>query len=134
MKATSDELRIGHGIPDDKGQPLEPEEQPVDRVLGTDVLVTLGSAPGKGTPINRPMSGRVTVESTAGEMAAEFSEQCRLCTHWDQATFRSQWPNYDPAERDVQRALALEVSGVDALSAILRQRADSILFASLGRC
>lgn len=134
MKATTDELRIGHGIPDDKGQPLEPEEQPVDRVLGTDIAVTLGHGPGEGTPIDRPLPGRVIVESTAGEMAAEFSEQCHLCAHWDQALFRAERVAYDPREQDRQRAIVLELSGPEALDLVLRGRADSILDASFGRC
>ncbi len=134
MRATTDELRIGHGVPDDKGQPLEPEEQPADRVLGVPVNVTLGHGPGEGTPIDRPMPARVTVESTAGEMAAEFSEQCHLCAHWDQALFQRERRSYDPQEQDRQRAIVLELSGPEALDLVLRGRADSILDASFGRC
>lgn len=134
MKAITDEFRIGHGIPDDKGQPLEPEEQPVDHVLGTMLPVTLGNAPGEGTPIETPMRGRVTVESTAGEMAAELTEQCYLCAHWDPVLFRAERRTYDAREQDRQRAIAVEVSGPEALDIILRARADAILDASFGRC
>ena len=134
MKATSEELKIGHGYREEDGTPLEPEAQPVDRVLSTPIGVTVGHGPGQGTPIDASLRGNVTIESTAGEMAAEFTERCHLCKHWDQQTFQRARPNYPPAYQDRQRAIVLELAGPEALDLVLRQRADSILDAAFGRC
>jgi hypothetical protein len=136
MKATTDELRIGHGIPDEKGQPLEPEEQPVDRVIGTILPVTLGNAPGEGAPVETPMRGRVTVEGTALDAAVEFTEQCYLCEHWDQAAYRDarQRGLYAPSYLDEQRVHVLELASADELDQFERDRADKILDVTHGRC
>lgn len=134
MKATNDELIIGHGIPDEKGQPLDPEEQPVDRRLSTALPVTLGNAPGEGKLISLPMRSNVTVETTAGEIAAEFSRRCELCAHWDQATYRRERRTYDPDELNEQRASVLEIASAKQISDLATAHADAILDASLGRC
>jgi hypothetical protein len=134
VKATSDDLIIGHGITDDHGQRLEAEEQPVDRKLATVLPVSLGNGPGDGKLINVPMRGHVTVESTAGEIAAEFSRRCELCVHWDQATYQRERRSYDVDELNEQRASVLELASAAQLSAVGREHADAILDASLGRC
>ena len=136
MKAITDEVRIGHGIPDDKGQPLEPEEQPVDRIITTLGKVTYGNAPGQGTPVNMPVRASVTAELTANELAADFATQCEFCANWDPEGYRRDRMAgvITSDELDDQRANVLELANAAELDSFARDRADLILYETLGRC
>ena len=137
MKALDETIKIGHGIPDDRGTKLEPEEQPVDRVIDSTAAVTLGNAPGEGEQITQPLRVTVTDEMTADDAVDVFTRQCQFCMHWDQSTYRRERRLYDQEELDEQRAGVLEVASPRELARFgetALKNADAVLDATLGRC
>lgn len=137
MKALADTLQIGFGHRDADGTQLEPEEQPVDRILSAPLPVTLGNAPGEGTPMDVVMRGNVRAETTAGEVVELLGEACLYCAHWDSALYQRERPSYPIDDLNEQRAMILETATSEELASVPRERldfADVILDASMGRC
>lgn len=138
MKAITDTLKITHGQREEDGTKLEPEQQPVDRVITTVAPVTLGNAPGEGTPVTMPFRVNVTTEMDAITAAQELSRQCQFCRHWNQQEWYRDRIRYEGTAEgrkflDEQRALAIEAATSEELSSLQRESADPLLDLN-GKC
>lgn len=83
IEIESDVTQIASGVTDDKGQKLEPEEQPARRILGTHIDANYGQAiVGKG------LRSSVMLYDTAQQFALEAKSECRLCKHWNKRLWK----------------------------------------------
>lgn len=76
MKNLGERIDIGHGARADDGTKLEPEEQPVRRVIATEAEAK------HGDNVVGAIRTNITADMTAIEAAAILSQPCHLCMHW----------------------------------------------------
>lgn len=84
MKIKADLLRIGHGALSPKGEKLEPEEKPVERVLVTDFDANMKSGQHVGS-----IPGSIHYRDTAGDFAQKMRSQCWSCKHFNNDAWRA---------------------------------------------
>lgn len=60
------------------GTPVEPEEAPVHRILDAELPLSFNT----GQLISQKMPGEVTVDMSAGELAARMRSRCAECVHF----------------------------------------------------
>lgn len=100
MKIRADKIRIRTVPFDDKGDKMEPEAQPVQRIFETESQVTSQDGTLKGaTPT------QVIYETTVGELATAMRSPCFSCKHFDAHAWQkilSVWN--DPTSSLEQRA------------------------------
>lgn len=136
MKTTGDEFTIGHGIRDERGEKLEPEEQPVRRTLTTTADVTGGTVVQEaGSP---SMRASVSVDLDATEAATLLAESCQFCANWSQAEWRRDRTLLEStavgrADLDRIRVQAIDLDPSSILDDSQRQSADPILDC-MGKC
>lgn len=83
MKIKSDMLRIRTVPFDDKGQKMEPEQQPVQRVIHTDSPATMRNGQMVGTlPTN------IVMDTTVAEMVPGMRRPCFSCKHFDRRNWK----------------------------------------------
>lgn len=78
MKIKNDYFRIANAATDLKGKKLEPEAQPIQRVLETSF-----AAGGTNGQVYGQMGGEIASQSTAGEVAQRLRAMCAGCKHFD---------------------------------------------------
>jgi hypothetical protein len=78
MKIKSDYFRIAATATDLTGQKLEPEDQPVQRVLETSF-----QASGTNGQVFGQVGGEIAAQSTAGVVASRLRAMCAGCKHFD---------------------------------------------------
>lgn len=79
MKIKADLLRVRSVPVDDKGQKMEPEAQPAQRILKTDSEVTTRDGKKLGS-----IPTDIVYETSAGELAQAMRHPCFQCKHFDQ--------------------------------------------------
>lgn len=77
MRNLGERVDIAHGVRADDGTKLEPEEQPVRRVIATTADVKHGV-----NPTGAALRTSLTTEMNADEASRIMSEKCHLCAHW----------------------------------------------------
>lgn len=83
MRIRADLLRVRSLPYDDKGQPIEPEQQPAQRVFQTDSPAGLQGGPVQGT-----IPTEIIYETTAGHMAGAMRNPCFSCARFDRRAWR----------------------------------------------
>lgn len=87
---------------DEKGDKLEPEERPAQRLLDVSERVQLTN----GQKTEGSIRMQVSIEMSAGEIAAGFSSPCMLCKNFDTKAWREYF-----------RFLSSNVDGIRVLNA-----------------
>lgn len=132
MKIHGDRFQIGHGARDEKDQRLEPEEQPVRRILETSGTVNVGT-PEQGAPVGLSVPASVSAEMSAEDMEAVLATQCQFCANWDQAAWAKERHTINPIDLDRMRAQALDCAAGTVLTEQQKQSADPLLDC-MGKC
>lgn len=83
MKIKREFLSIANDARAEDGTKLEPEEQPIQRVMETVAPATMRSGQIVGA-----LPVEIVAHSTAQEMSAAKGRQCYLCRHWRNAQWR----------------------------------------------
>lgn len=78
MKIRQDLLRVRSNPYDDRGEKIEPEQQPAQRVLTTDAEVSMQGGAAVGT-----LPTQIVYETTAGELARAMRHPCFSCKNFD---------------------------------------------------
>lgn len=84
MEIKKDYLRIAHAATDLEGKKLDPEAQPVQRVMETDFAANLSNGQVVGA-----VGGEIAAQSTAGVVARRLRAMCAGCKHFDQKTWQT---------------------------------------------
>jgi len=131
VKNLRDTFQVGYGAREEDGTKLEPEQQPVRRVIESEASVTVGEAV---LPQTIPLM--VTAEMEAREAEALLSSQCQFCVHWRQDEFRKDRGGIARIDLDRMRAQALDCAEIENVNLSDEQiaTADPILDAVIGKC
>lgn len=140
MKTNSDQFQIGRGARDEHDQKLEPEEQPVRRILTSDAKMDAGDLGDaieaqQGRSLSVPLS--VTAEMIALDAIEMLARQCHLCVHWRRDEFQREKKILEATavgrrDLDVMRAQAIDC-GADVPENVDLSEADPVL-AIMGKC
>lgn len=113
MKIEGEKIEIAHVPYDDKGDKLEPEQQPARRLLYSPVDTKFDG----GTDTGHQMSTFISVEMTAEELAQGIAKPCRACRHFNKKA-ALEWYNraqQTPAGIEILRQFAAEHPNLDEL-------------------
>lgn len=127
LKIKADVLRIRNSALNAKGEKLEPEQQPAQRVLVTEFDASMQGGPKKGA-----IKGEVVYESTAGQLAAAIRNPCWSCSHFDKVAWKrlhSAWgdptaPIDSRKQLNGIRAALLETSNAQIIEKSQTQEGD----------
>lgn len=104
MKNLGDRIDVAHGVREDDGTKLEPEQQPVRRTIATEAEATHGDNVAGG------MTAAVTIDMDAAEAVDVLAHTCQRCANWRP----EEWPS-------VRRQLAATKEGQDTLDRVRAQ-------------
>lgn len=92
LRIRSDVLKVRHHPFDARGHKVEPEQQPVTRVLSTDAAVSMQ----RGGPPIGSIPTEIITEGSAGEFASSVRSKCFTCKNFDHKAWeklRLYWGN-----------------------------------------
>lgn len=86
MEVKGEKIVVGNVPVDATGTKVEPEQQPIQRILNVSDKVRLGSGIGDGesTVTDKEIGTFISCEMSAAEFAIPYSEPCHSCRHFDQ--------------------------------------------------
>lgn len=136
MKIKADLLRISNATHDQKGNKLEPEERPAERVLVTELGVT-STDPNALPDAKQGIRGEIAVQTTAGELAQSFKSMCFSCRHFDQKAWlllRRKWEHGTIEEQrqlNSVRAALIDTQNADVQSMVAAAEEEGDIDAAL---
>ena len=138
MKTIRDRYQIGHGFQEEDGTKLEPELQPVRRIIDSAAEVNGAENIEKqlGRDLSLPL--QITSESTAIETAELLAQQCHRCAHWSQTAWDHdrrilEQTAVGRADLDRMRAQAIDCGADVKITDSARVSADPLLDC-MGKC
>ena len=119
MRIKKEFLRFRTAPYDDAGQKIEPEQQPVQKVMEIDAPASMRGGPAVGS-----IPTQVIQEMSVGELASAMRKPCFSCKHFDRRAWKllvARWnsPNSPVEERqylNMVRAGLLQTKNADIVS------------------